>query len=76
MRKIALDDVVGVIGLVLMVAGVACWSEPAALILCGFMLFAGTSGLYMAAHRLLIGFVNRHGGAMRKHTDGDIRRAS
>jgi ABC-type lipoprotein release transport system permease subunit len=38
-KKISLQDVIGVVGLALIVAGVACWSTAAAMILAGAVLF-------------------------------------
>jgi uncharacterized RDD family membrane protein YckC len=75
-KGIEADDVVGIVGLVLIVTGVAFWSLPVAVILTGLILFVYASGLYMAAHRLLLGFVNRHGATIGKQGDGNISSAS
>jgi hypothetical protein len=63
MKWIEFEDVVGIVGLVLIVAGVAFWSLPAALILTGLILVAFA---YWRA-----GFRPRHRAVMRKN-DGTV----
>lgn len=76
MKRIAWDDLVGIVGLLMMVAGIWLWSRPAAIVLAGFFLFAFASGLHTVGWRLLAGLVARHGVHLGKRNDGNIRRAS